>query len=87
MLSEKFKNIPLEKDTTILERKELRLEDYDVMYEKWSYEGIRAESYVFFNEDIKSLSEKDVLLLVNKKGSNYKKADYYTFVNFGFEVL
>jgi len=87
MISEKFKNIPVEEDTKILERQEMKIADYDVIYEKWFYEGIRAESYIFCNKDIERLSKKDVLMLVSKVNATYKKSENYTFVNFGFEVL
>ena len=86
MISKKFKNIPVENDTRILERREMKIEGYDVVYEKWFWEGIRAESYIFCNEDIEGLSEEDVLGLVGKSNETYKKTEHYTFVNFGVET-
>ena len=87
MISEKFKNISTEDDTKILKRNEMKIEGYDVMYEQWVYEGIRGESYIFFNEDIKELSKEDILTLVSKKDVTYQVNDTYTFVNFGFEIV
>ena len=86
MIIEKFKNISIEKDTKILSRKEVNFGDYDVIHEVWVWEGIHAESLIFFNEDIKDLDEKEVLRLVNKEKeyTTYQKSDEYTFVNFNF---
>ena len=85
-ISEKFKNIPVDEDTRIISREQIKIEDYDAIHEKWFWDGINADSYVFFNEDIKGLNEEEVLRLANKEGATYKKSDRYTFVNFNFEV-
>jgi hypothetical protein len=42
MISEKFKKIPVEEDTKILSRKEVRVGEYDAIDEEWVWEGIRA---------------------------------------------
>ena len=67
-------------------RQEIKIGDYDAIYEKWVWDGIYADSYVLFNEDIKDLSEEDILKLTNQiqQFSTYKKLDAYTFVNFDF---
>ena len=86
VISEKFKNIPVDDDTRIISREQIKVGDCDVIHEKWFWDGVYAESYVFFNEDIKDLSKEEVLALANKEGTTYKKLDRYTFVNFNFEV-
>ena len=86
-ISEKFKNIPVDEGTRIISREQIKIGDYDVIHEKWFWDGIYADSYVFFNEDIKDLNEEDILKLTNQiqQFSTYKKLDTYTFVNFDFE--
>ena len=88
VISEKFKNIPVDDDTRIISREQIKVGKYDAIHEKWFWEGVYAESYVFFNEDIKGLIEEDILSLTSQKKqfSTYKKLDRYTFVNFNFEV-
>ena len=85
-ISEKFKNIPVDEGTTIISREQIKVGDYDAIHEKWFWDGVYADSYVFFNKDLKGLSEEEVLKLANKEGTTYKKLDRYTFVNFNFEV-
>ena len=85
-ISEKFTNIPKDDDTRIILREEIKLGDYDVIHEKWSWDGVYAESYILFNKDIKGLSEEEVLSLAHKEGATYKELDRYTFVNFNFDV-
>lgn len=84
MISEKFKNIKVEVDTKILSRNEVQIGGYDVLHEVWTWGGIQAESFIFFNEDIHDLNEQKVLQLVGKEKTTYTKTDEYTFVNFNF---
>lgn len=91
-MSEKFKDLPLEEDTQIISSIEARIDQYDVVYQKWYWDGIQAESIIFYNEDVAELSEeqikKEVALCtaIVKEGSEmtYKKGEKYTFVNFNF---
>ena len=87
-ISEKFKNIPVDEGTRIISRVQVKIEDYDAIHEKWFWDGIYADSYIFFNEDIKDLREEEILNLTNqiKQFVTYKKLDAYTFVNFDFEA-
>lgn len=91
-MTEKFKDIPVEQDTQIIKSVEARIEQYDVVYQKWNWDGIQAESVIFFNEDVAGLDEDQIKHEVAlcktlvKEGSQmtYKKGDDYTFVNFNF---
>lgn len=91
-MTEKFKNIPVESDTEILASVEAKIADYDVIYQKWYWGGIHAESVIFSNDDIADLDEDQVKSKVSKctalvkEGSQltYKKGEKYTFVNFNF---
>ena len=87
-LSKKFRGITVDVDTRIRARYEIKIGSYDAVHEKWVWDGVYGESYIFFNEDIKKLSEEELVKLVNKQKESftYKKLDKYTFVNFNFEV-
>lgn len=85
-MKEKFKDIPVEEDTNVLERQELEVSGYEAVYERWSWEAIKAESYIFFNDDLGDISKDELLNLIGKAGATYKKGQKYTFVNFGFET-
>ena len=94
--SEKFKNIPTEKDTKILFRFEVKLGIYKVVYESWYWkmEACGAESIIFYHDDIKELSRKEINALVRTSEVINKDSDTtitlnsngYTFVNFNFWV-
>jgi hypothetical protein len=60
MLSDKFKSVPMDEDTKILHREERKISQYDVLHEKWYWDGITAESIIFANEDLADLD--DVLI-------------------------
>ena len=90
-MSNKFKNIPVEEDTKILMSSPMRWGELDIVYQKWNWEGIRAESIIFLNEDVKEMSDEALESVVRdgpivREGSQMtiKKGDDFTFVNFNF---
>lgn len=91
-MTEKFKDIPVEEDTRIIASLEAKIADYDVVYQKWYWAGIQAESVIFFNEDIADLSEAQIkdevaqctALVKENSQLTFKKVEKYTFVNFNF---
>lgn len=91
-MNEKFKDLPEDQDTKIIASLEAKIGNYDVVYQKWYWGGIYAESIIFFNEDIAELSEEEIknevaektTLLKDNSQMTFKKLDTYTFVNFNF---
>ena len=90
-MTEKFKELPVEEDTQIIFSTEAKLDQYDVVYQKWNWDGIYAESIIFFNKDIVALSDGQVKqkvasspLVKENSQMTYKKGEKYTFVNFNF---
>ncbi len=63
----KFNNIPEQKDTKIIFRAETRFGDFDVVYEKWEWDGILAESIIFDEDDVSEMDD-DGELELDKKG-------------------
>ena len=93
-MTEKFKDLPIEEDTQIIANLEANIDQYDVMYQKWYWDGIYGESVIFFNEDVAELSEEQIkeevakcTALVNEDSQfTFKKGEKYTFVNFNFKT-
>jgi len=93
-MSSKFENVPVENDTDILFELEANLGDYDILYQKWYWDGITAESIIFLTEDLDGLGAEEIIEEVRKsplvnEGSQitYKSGDSgYTFANFNFEA-
>jgi hypothetical protein len=90
----KFANIPVEADTKIISQLETMLGSYSVLYQKWVWDGITAESIIFANEDIASLTDeelekkvKDSPICRENSQITIRKTDGFTFVNFNFDVL
>ena len=44
-MNNKFAAVPIEKDTNVLFELNATLDDYDVLYQMWSWDGIKAESF------------------------------------------
>lgn len=88
----KFKQVPVEEETLILFRTEATLGKYDVLYEKWFWGGITAESIIFVNEDVIDLEDCEIEDEVKtsplvEKGSSItlkRSQSGFTFVNFNF---
>lgn len=93
-MENKFENVPVEPDTNILLSIEATPSDYDVLYQQWIWDSIKAESIIFYNDDIEDLEEDEILNevrtspLVNEgSGTTIKRSDSgFTFVNFNFEA-
>ena len=93
-LTNKFTAVPIEQDTNILFQLNATLEDYDVLYQVWIWDGVTAESFIFLSSDISDLTDDEVKTLA--KSSPMIKADSdltmvrhedgYTFVNFNFKA-
>jgi len=87
-----FEDLPLEEDTTLLARLATNFDDYPVVYEKWFWDGITAESIIFLTEDIQHLDDEALEKYVResplvRKDSpmTIKRLERYTFVNFNFD--
>ena len=93
-MSNKFTALPIENDTNILFQLNATLDDYDVFYQMWSWDGVTAESFIFLSSEIADLTDEEVKTLA--KSSPMVKADSeltmvrhedgYTFVNFNFRA-
>ncbi len=90
-MSNKFENIPVEEDTKIIMSSPMRWGELDIVYQKWNWEGITAESIIFLTENIKEMDdaalEADVRngpLVKSSSQVTIKRMEKYTFVNFNF---
>ena len=89
----KFDGVPTEEDTKIIFRHEVKFGDYDILYEKWLWDGITAESIVFDSKDVEGLSDDEIIedaksspLVESDSDVTIKRSDAgYTFVNFNFK--
>jgi hypothetical protein len=91
-LSKKFDSVPVEADTKVLFRHETNLGKFEVLYEKWEWDGITADSIIFIDEDVADLDDKELENMVSEspffKGgkTTIKRSESgFTFVNFNFE--
>ncbi len=57
----KFNNIPEQKDNEIIFRAETRFGDFDVVYEKWEWDGILAESIIFDEDDVSEMDDDEII--------------------------
>lgn len=82
-----------EEDTNILFSLEAKLDPYDVLYQKWQWDGISAESFVFVSKDVVGPSDEEMEreartspLIEEKSEVTIKRSESgFTFVNFNFE--
>ena len=54
---EKFSNVLVEDDTTILFSLECKLGERDILFQKWLWDGITAESFIFVSDDVADLTD------------------------------
>ena len=92
-MNEKFNNIPVEEGTRILMSSPMKWGELDIVYQKWNWEGITAESIIFLSDDVKEMDdealEADVRssALINVDSQvTIERVEKFTFVNFNFET-
>lgn len=92
-MGKKFENVPVEEDTVILFELEGNLGEYKILYQKWYWEGITAESFIFANEDVAERTDEEIIeLVLSSPAVKSEKSDItlsrsdsgFTFVNFNF---
>ena len=92
-MDKKFKNIPIEPDTRVLFQNETNIGGYTVRYEIWSWDGYRAESFIFSNDDVLVLSDMEIEKVVHESGLILEESALtinrsdsgFIFVSFNFE--
>ena len=93
-MNNKFSAVPIENDTNILFELNATLDDYDVLYQMWSWDGVGAESFIFLSSDISDLTDYEVKTLAknspmikdNSELTMVRHDDGYTFINFNFKA-
>lgn len=91
-MSCRFKDIPSDLDTRILFQQELPLGDYPVLYQKWSWDGLIAESIIFESDTVESFDDSklcEIVSLAYPVRTNItvtRSKSGFTFVNFNFET-
>jgi len=92
-MNTKFEQVPVEEDTQIIFQQEAKLGEYEVLYQKWFWDGITAESIIFANDDVAGLEDGEImdelrdspLLQAGSKITLKRSESGFTFVNFNFE--
>ena len=94
-MSSKFNDVPVEADTIILYSQGATLgpRPYEILYQKWFWDGITAESIIFADDDVSGLDDSEIEAEVRE--SPLVQADSkvtiarspgFTFVNFNFKA-
>ncbi len=92
-MNSKFKDVPLDDDTAIIGEREVKLAEYDALYQMWSWNGITAESLIFLSDDMAELSDAEIESLVRQSPFFHEESKMtiersesgYIFTNFNFE--
>jgi hypothetical protein len=90
---ELFANRKIDEDTRILSSEYLKSGDYDLLIEKWFFEGIKAKSLIFISQQVQHLDNsevenlaRDILQLPEGERTTLKRGDEFTFFNFDFQT-
>ena len=90
-MSGKFDCLGVDEGTRIVFRRPLTVSGLDAMHEKWVWEGIVGESVVFASDDVRTLGDRELEVVVcalpfcdGETGVTISRGEKYTFVNFNF---
>ena len=70
------------------------LDDYDVLYQMWCWDGITAESFIFLSSDIADLTDDEVknlaksspMIIADSDLTMTRHEESYIFINFNFKA-
>jgi hypothetical protein len=92
----KLKNIPEQENTKIIFRAEAKFADLDVVYEKWEWDGILAESIIFDEDDVSEMNDDEIINQVKdsplfddkiyKGDPTIRHLSGFVFVSFNFII-
>lgn len=88
----KFEGVPVEDGSRILAQVEAMLGEYEVLYQKWAWEGVLAESLIFVSEDLENKTDTEIQNIVRESPlvrdnsiiTISKTNSGFTFANFNF---
>ena len=91
----KFETVPKDQDTVVNFEVEAHLGNYELLYQKWSWDGVAAESFIFLDGDVAHLNDDELTALIKKSpivetGSQCtlsRGSNGFTFVNFNFQTF
>lgn len=93
MGKELFAQRKIDEDTKILSAEYFNEADYDLLVEKWIFDGIRAKSLIFLSVQIRDLSDSQVeslarriLQLPESEKTTFKRKEDFAYFNFGFKL-
>ena len=83
---DKFKNVPIDADTKILFSTEAKFGYLDVLYQKWSWEGLDGESLIFVADEVAHMRDDELFatpMIEDKSKAVIKRnSNGFTFVNY-----
>ena len=87
----KFENLKTEPDTILLSRQSNVFHGFNVMMEVWIYEGIQAQSVIFYKKDIEDLTDEELknMIIEHFKTESITLSRVnpdYVFLNFNFVI-
>jgi len=86
-----FNDLGVEPETRLLSRKIVKLNEIDCVHEYWSWDGVSAESLIFYSDDVKDISDAEIAAIIapfksTDTSHTLNRKEKYTFLNFNFEV-
>jgi hypothetical protein len=87
-----FTDVPVEKDTRLINVTNVLFEGIEARYEAWVWEGILAETLIFHSDTVAHMSDEELEsfvernMLIKDHRKTVKRQEKYTFINFNFYV-
>lgn len=87
----KFDNLKTESDTILLLREPSTFHGFDVKMEVWIYEGIQAQSVIFYKKEVENVTDEDFKNMIKEhyktESVTLSRTDSeYVILNFDFVI-
>ena len=91
MGKEKFASRKIDSDTKILSEKILLHDEYDLLLEKWFWDGTKAKSLIFLTEQVSHLKDsqleslaRNILDISIQQQATLTRSEQFSYFNFDF---
>ena len=90
-MNSKFDAVSVDSDTKILASFQAKMDESDVLYQKWLCDGVVGESFIFAAADVATMNDDELEafarsspMIQPESSITMTRSEAYAFVNFNF---
>lgn len=87
-----FKDLTMDSETKLMSRTNFKINEIACVHEYWNWDGITGESFIFYTEDIHTISDEKIVEILSTflskriEGYTLNRKEKFSFLNFNFKT-